>query len=172
MSTTLQDLTDEDPHVATGYASSSSPSVLVQSPPSICPIQRGRTPSDTSGVTDEMRVPRRFPRRTAAEKAIQDDLIMVAGIGSDLDNLDKIAALEPTLELYYQLRAGLDAVGKATRLLRRQDPRVQKSRDELHARHALVHKTLTAWASVVGLPDTPRVVDTSKLCCSLPDTNV
>ncbi|PIL30484.1 hypothetical protein GSI_07183 [Ganoderma sinense ZZ0214-1] len=166
ISTTIEDFTGEDPLLIPGYGSSSGSSVAGQTFPSISHpvhVQPQRTPQSWAicDVPNESQVPRRFPRRTAAEKAIQDDLNAAAGIDSDLDDLQKLATLEPTLERYYQLRARLDEAGKGTELLRHQDPRVQQSRDQLHARHAHIHETLTVWADVVGLPDMPRVVNTS-----------
>ena len=182
LSTTVEDyLKDDIPQLVT--TSSSSLPILTQPPssewesfpPSTSAQQQPtRTPQSSIiyDIPDEKQLPRRFPRRTAAQKAIQDDLQMAAGIGSDLDDLEKTIAQKPTAELYDQLRGQLDEARKSIGLLTRQDPRVQESGECLHARCDRICETLTTWAAVIGLPDAPRVVDTSKSRCSLPPINV
>ena len=172
-STTVEDSPEDNrTQSSTGYAPPPCPSVPMQPPLSIrYPVQPQDIPqrSTMGDIPDGTQLPRRFPRRTAAEKGLQDDLKMAAGIGSDLNDLEKVAAMEPTLELYYHLRERLDEVKKSIGLLRCRDPRIQQSRDHLHNRHGVLCKTLTTWSEVIDLPDTPRDVNTSKLRhCSLP----
>ncbi|KAI1789373.1 hypothetical protein LXA43DRAFT_1096413 [Ganoderma leucocontextum] len=127
------------------------------------PIQRQHRPPFTpiEDVSDKMQLPRRLPRSTAAQKAIENDLHMATGIGLDLKGCEKTAALEPMLDLYHQLHCSLDKADKSIRLLSHWDARVQRVRNDLLAQYTQLRKTLVTWRGILCLLDKPHVVDTS-----------
>ncbi|PIL30343.1 hypothetical protein GSI_07528 [Ganoderma sinense ZZ0214-1] len=105
--------------------------------------------------------PTRRARRTAAQKAIEDQLKAAALIHEDLRLCEEMSKRQPTLQLYYELRHGIRNIATAIDLLNRRDERVQTKRTELLARCTQLRQALAGWSQVVCLPTEAREVDTS-----------
>ena len=88
---------------------------------------------------------------------------MATSIGLDLNSCEEMVIMEPTIDLYHQLRRQLDLAEKSIRLLRDRDVCVQQARNNLLSQHSHLSEVLVAWHGMLDLPDKPRTVDTSEL---------
>lgn len=147
---------EEPPPLAMRSASSPSPPVMQTPLPSSSPIQPLHIPANKT------QLPCRLPRRSAAQKAIEDDLRTASQIALDLDRWEETAALKPTTEYYHRLRRQLDQAEKSAKLLNHRDARVQTARNDLLARCSKAGEILVVWRGELRLPDEPRTVDTSE----------
>ena len=148
------------PEPLTVYASTSnSPFLETCSPATLVPPQSPSPSTGLDGILSNTQLPRRLPRSTAAQKAIENDLRMATSVSLDLKRCWDIAALEPTLDLYRQLYRKLDVAEKSMKLLNHRDARVEQARNGLLVQHADLCKTLVTWRRKLDLP---REVDTSK----------
>ena len=121
-------------------------------------------PPPPSQLTEER--PARRPHRTAAQKAIEDQMKTAALIKEDLRLCEEMTKQQPTLQLYYELRDGIRNIARAIELLNRRDEWVQTKRAELLARCTPLQQALAGWSQVVCVPTEPREADTSTLSAS------
>ena len=143
------------PSTSTASASGISPS-----------LSRPPLPSQPSELVEER--PARRARRTAAQKAVEDQLRSAELIHEDLHLCEEMTKRQPTLQLYYELRQGIRNIATAIGLLNRRDECVQTKRAELLARCTQLRQVLAAWSQVVCLPTEPLDVDTSMLSILTP----
>lgn len=70
---------------------------------------------------EEQECPSRRPRRTAAQKAIEDQLKAAALVHEDLRLCEEKTRQQPTLQLYYELRHDITNITTSIELLNRRD---------------------------------------------------
>ena len=161
LSTTLGIVRDEvQPQLATiRSVPPSNPSLSVET----LTHRHQLLPSPSESVSNGVPTPPRFPRSTAMQRAVEKDLRMATSIGLDLNSCEEMVIMEPTIDLYHQLRRQLDLAEKSIRLLRDRDVCVQQARNNLLSQHSHLSEVLVAWHGMLDLPDKPRTVDTSEL---------
>lgn len=163
------------------YRSPPSPHAAPQPLSPVPPLAPPTRPEAVDGVTAEPTTPRRSglrprsvpssstpptpPQRPAPRMPIRAQRLSSAvdHISTDLAQLENLShQVQPTLDHFYSLRAGLVSVQATIKDLPKVDKRTKATRDQWAQDVSRLNKVLETWRLTVALPKEPAHVATSK----------